>query len=129
VPKNAPTIGRLMAIVMVATGVYIDAGCLGGAKDQSPTAPGAPRVLSVTVTPPAVTLPIGQSQLLAVAVVADVGANRTVTWISSDPLIASVDQGGTVTARAAGVAIITAASRADPAVKGTTTVTVPPPTI
>ena len=51
-------------------------------------------------------------------------SDHTVTWTSSDPDVATVDQRGTVTAHAKGTAVITATSVIDPAASASCTVTV-----
>ena len=82
-------------------------------------------VHSVTVTPPAVTLNVGDKVTLAASVDADAGVNdRTVTWSSSNTAIATVDLNGVVTAVAPGNASIIAASKADAGVRGAASITV-----
>jgi hypothetical protein len=85
-------------------------------------------VHSVTVTPAVITnLQVGGSFTLAASVDAGSGVtNRTVTWTSSDPSIASVDPAtGKVTGvKVGGPVTITAASAADATVKGAALVTV-----
>ena len=55
-------------------------------------------------------LHVGKSFTITATVKPDNAWNRTVTWSSSDPSIATVDENGTVTAIAEGEAIITAES-------------------
>lgn len=50
--------------------------------------------------------------------------DRSVTWTSSDPQVASVDENGVVTGVGVGTAVITAASVLDPTVSASCTVTV-----
>ena len=52
-------------------------------------------------------LAIGKSQTLSVTVYPSDASNKTVSWSSSDSNIASVDQSGTVTAKAKGTCTIT----------------------
>lgn len=70
-------------------------------------------VASVTVSPPTVTLKVGGTQRLA-ALLFDADGNpltgRVVTWSSSDPTVATVDNTGLVTAVAVGPATVTATS-------------------
>lgn len=81
-------------------------------------------VATVTVAPAAPIVPVGTTVQLA-ATVKDAGGNvltgRSVTWISSDPTIASVGTNGLVTGVAVGAVTITATSEG---VNGTATVTV-----
>lgn len=51
-------------------------------------------------------------------------SDRTVTWSTSDPRVATVDETGTVTAVGAGKCVITAASTLDPQITESCTVTV-----
>ena len=71
-------------------------------------------VASVTVSPPTLSLTLGGPPGQLTATVKDASGNvltnRPVTWTSSDPLIASVDQTGLVTPVAVGPATITATS-------------------
>ena len=50
--------------------------------------------------------------------------DRSVTWTTSDPSVATVDSHGLVSARSAGTAVITATSNLDPSVSASCTVTV-----
>lgn len=84
------------------------AGC-GNSDASGPPPP--PAVASVTVMPPQVTVDIGATTQLT-AQVRDGSGNlltgRTVSWISGDPAIATVDQSGLVRGVSAGVVSITA---------------------
>ena len=81
-------------------------------------------VAAVTVTPASVNMPVGLTAQLA-ATPRDASGNplagRVVTWASSNAAVASVSGGGLVTAVAAGVATITAASEGQ---SGSATITV-----
>ena len=93
--------------------------------DEGETAPTpAPTVSAVTIDPPTpAALDVGKTMELSAAVSytdepqdTDEAAklNRTVTWTSASPSIATVDDKGVVTAVTPGEAKITAASKADP---------------
>jgi len=92
------------------------------------TDPGDPVPTSVTIEPGELVLefeagmPPQYGQLTAT--VQPSGVNQAVTWVSSNPAVAFVDQTGRVTAVGAGTATITATSVADPEVSGTVSVTV-----
>src|SRR6266480_2970924 len=90
------------------------------------TCPGSP-VASVSVAPPAATVPVGQAVQLT-ATPKDANGNaltgRAVTWSSSNTSVANVDGSGLVTAAAAGSATITAMSEGQ---SGTSSITVTPP--
>jgi uncharacterized protein YjdB len=68
-------------------------------------------VATVSVSPPSLTLKIGESSELAASAKAEDGTvltGRTVAWSTSDAKIAAVDAGGNVTGVAAGTAKVTA---------------------
>jgi uncharacterized protein YjdB len=83
-----------------------------------------PPVASVVVTPPQISVAVGVRTTFTAAVL-DAGGNalsgRTVTWASSNPLIAGVDASGVVTPLSVGAATITATSEGK---NGTSTITV-----
>jgi len=83
-------------------------------------------VHSVTVSPPSANMNVGDKVTFAASVDADAGVtNRTVTWSSSNPAVATVDATtGAAEAKAAGTASIIAKSVADPNVSGAAVVTV-----
>lgn len=85
-----------------------------------------PAVTEVTVDPAELTLAVGDDDVLFRATVAVVsGAPRDVTWVSSDPGVATVDPAeGLVSAVAPGTATITATSVFDGTAWGTATVNV-----
>ncbi len=67
-------------------------------------------VSAISVNPPAVSLKVGESTELSVAVTPSDAADKTIVWTTSDAKIASVDN-GKVSALAAGTANITATSK------------------
>lgn len=83
-----------------------------------------PVVRDVALQPSALSMTVGDSRQLTVSVTADEGASKKVLWKSSNSTIASVDQGGTVTAVAFGSAIITAFSESDTTRQATALVSV-----
>jgi len=56
-------------------------------------------------------LPVGGSEKLVAQVTPVSTAEQTVTWFSSDPLVASVSSQGTICGNAPGVAYVVAAAR------------------
>ena len=106
---------RLLAIATLALSA---AACK--ASTTSPTA----HVRTITLSPATLQLLAGQSQTVTAAVTADPGADTALNWTSSAPLIASVDQGGKVTAHSGGTANIVATSKSDPTVSATAVVSV-----
>jgi hypothetical protein len=83
-------------------------------------------VHAVVVTPISVlNLAVGASVTFAAAVDADAAVtDRTVTWTSADPTVATVDANGKVTGVKVGTTTIIAAAKADANVKGSALVTV-----
>ena len=71
---------------------------------------GAVKVDAIELSDSEKKLNVGKSFTITATVKPDNAWNRTVTWRSSDPSIATVDENGTVTAIAEGEAIITAES-------------------
>lgn len=82
-------------------------------------------VTGVTVSPNALTLTVGQSGKLTATVKPSNASKKTINWSSSNANVVSV-AGGTVTARAQGTAVITAAAADGSGKKATCTVTVNP---
>lgn len=64
-------------------------------------------VTGVTLNKTALSLSIGDSETLVATVAPERATDKSVVWSSSAPSIASVDQNGKVTAKAAGTAVIT----------------------
>ena len=83
-------------------------------------------VESVTVNGPSAMV-VGDTGS-ATATVLPEGANKEVSWTSSDSTVVSVGANGALEAKAAGSATITATSTADNTKKGTLTITVSEPT-
>lgn len=80
---------------------------------------------AVTVTPAEVALAPGATRQLAASVTPVTAEDRSVTWISSDESVATVDANGLATAVADGVATITATSTRDTAGQAAITVASP----
>ncbi len=100
---------------------YIEVYLSGGA-------PVTPTVNSVTVSPASATLdPNDTQQLTATVDATPASADKSVTWSSSDPSVATVSESGLVTAVAQGTATITATSNLDNTKSGTCSVTVNAP--
>lgn len=101
-------------------------------EPESPAPTPTPTVSGVTISPsPADPLDVGKKLTLTASVTYDTDASsydakldRTVTWKSASPSIATVDDKGVVTAVAPGEAKITAASKVNPAKKDECTVAV-----
>ena len=108
--------------------VVVDANAPGGLSAEPAPEPPAPApVASVTVSPSSSTLAIGASTQLAATTLDGSGGvltGRTVSWTSSNALVATVSSTGFVTALTSGTATITATSEGR---SGTASVTVPAP--
>lgn len=91
---------------------YISVGssCPSSLKlvNESEYQPGPVQATSVTLDHTNITLYPGETQTISATVAPDNTADKTVTWTSSNPAIASVDAYGKVTAVAPGSATITA---------------------
>ena len=81
-------------------------------------------ITSVTVTPESASIPVGGKVMLLNTVLASSGADQTVTWTSSAPTVATVDNFGVVTGLSAGSATITAKSVVDSTKTDTASITV-----
>jgi hypothetical protein len=92
----------LAAIVSVAS-------CGEKPGDPSPL----PEILSITLTPPAAQIMVGQSLTLNLSVEARGNVARTVTWTTSSSAVATVDGSGVVTGRSPGTVTIIATSTVD----------------
>lgn len=77
-------------------------------NDVSLTTSYAISVSDVSLDKSELSLTVGGTQTLTATVVPSDATNKAVTWSSSDPTIASVDENGVVTAQKAGTATITA---------------------
>lgn len=93
-----------------------------GAHENGTTVTTVP-VSGVTITPATVTLSPAATQQLTATVSPTNATNKSVTWISNNPGIATVNASGLVTAVASGTAIITATT-VDGKKTNTSTITV-----
>ena len=91
------------------------------------TPPAAVPVSKLTLDRQSVTLAKGDTATLKATVEPANTTNNDVTWTSDKPTIATVDATGKVTAKAAGVAVVSVKSKADPTKQATCTVTVTEP--
>ena len=108
---------------LTLAGVLLLSGCGGGGESTAPP-PNPPQVRSVTVTPAAATLRVGDTQALSALVDVINGASTAVTWSSESPAVATVSQSGTVSAVATGTAVIRATSAVNSAQSGSAVITV-----
>jgi hypothetical protein len=99
---------------------------IGAAPPEVPPDP----VASVEVTPDSTRVAVGETAQLAVATRNGGGeplTGRVVTWTSDDAQVATVSDGGLVTAVAAGTATITATSEGKSGTAGVTVIALPEP--
>lgn len=82
------------------------------------------KVKSVNVTPSTAALVVGDTTTLKAEVLPADATDPTITWKSSDETVATVDQNGKVTAKAAGTATIKAVSNANDTIYDSCEVTV-----
>ena len=84
---------------------------------------GSTEVTSVTLNTYALSLEVGKTGKLSATVLPDSAANKSITWSSSKTDVASVSSNGTVTAKKAGTAVITATATNGKSASCTVTVT------
>lgn len=84
---------------------------------------GGADIESISLSPATTTLSVGQEILLN-ATIAPANAKRNLTWISSNPNVATIDNTGKVTAVANGTTTITCQSTDNPSIKCTAQITV-----
>ena len=81
-------------------------------------------VRSVSVSPAATAIRVGDTQAFTATVAADAGLSTAVTWASTNPAVASISATGVVTGVSVGGTTVRATSVADPTFSTTATVTV-----
>jgi uncharacterized protein YjdB len=131
--SSAPTIASVSStgeVTAVAAGeALITVTTLDGNKkaDCAVTVEGGDpnAIASVTLNYTERTLNVGQTVQLIATVLPEGAANRTVTWSTSNANIATVSNGGLVTAQVPGQVSITVTSNADSTKFASCTVTVP----
>lgn len=120
--------GQKSALLGLALGLAVLGMTACEDKTTVDIPPPEPPPLSISVTPAAVSLQVGQSaQIVAQVTGGATGGDKSVTWASSNTSVASVSASGnvvTVNAVAAGVSTITATAVADANVKAAAAVTV-----
>lgn len=84
---------------------------------------GGADIESISLSPATTTLSVGQEILLN-ATIAPANAKRNLTWTSSNPNVATIDNTGKVTAVANGTTTITCQSTDNPSIKCTAQITV-----
>lgn len=94
-----------------------------GRSDEGPGSPDPVAVTGVTVSPTSITLDQGNTATITATVAPANATDKTVTWSSNNPSVASVSSNGVVTALAMGSAIITATT-VDGNFTATSTITV-----
>lgn len=97
----------------LAFGGLLLAACGGGDAPAAPVTPTPPPVTvgQVALTPDTARLQVGESQVFQASVRSTTGAvltDRTVSWATTDPAVATVDATGRVTAAAPGQATVRA---------------------
>ena len=113
--------GKVKAIVK---GTATITATVDGQSATCPVTVNTIDVTSVEVIPNTLTLIVNDSRALSVTVKPDNATDKNIEWTSSNPSVATVDNTGEVTAKAAGTATITAT--AHNGVKGTCALTVNP---
>ncbi|MCM1368681.1 MAG: Ig-like domain-containing protein [Roseburia sp.] len=114
---------KLLLALAVMVCVLCCALCLTACNGGSDTV----AVESVTLSQTTLTLEIDGTETLTATVTPDNATDKTVTWSSSAPTIATVDNAGKVTAKAEGTATITATTANDKTATCAVTVNAPAP--
>lgn len=96
--------GEGTAVITVRTSNGLSASCTVTAKKSQTD------VTSIQITPASCGLEVGKKYTLTATVLPANATDKTITWKSSMPSVASIDNNGTVTALSAGSAVITASS-------------------
>ena len=86
-------------------------------------------VTGITLDKTALEITVGETATLTASVTPDNATDKSITWSSANESIATVDQNGKVTAKAAGTVKITATAKDGSGVKGECEVTVTPITV
>lgn len=81
-------------------------------------------VSSLTLSKSELEIAIGESEQLSVTILPNDAVNKKVTWSSSNPAVATVDQSGNVVAASAGTCVITCSATDGSGVKATCNVSV-----
>ena len=81
-------------------------------------------VIEIKITPESATVQIGETLDLAVTISPEDAYNRAITWNSSNPDVATIDQNGKVTAVTEGTTTITAIAQDGSNVQGSCTIKV-----
>lgn len=121
--QSAVTIASRAARAAVLAMAMGSSACSGGDGGSEP-----PRVASVTISPPTVSVSVGGTTQLSAAVTASNGStlSRPVSWSSGSAAIATVSASGLVTGVTVGTATISAAADG---ITGSAQVTVTPPPV
>lgn len=120
--KNGKVAKTWTETVNGATTITLDSSDSPGCSWEDETVPCS--VSGVTVSPSTLTLIEGQTNILSKTVNSTGTCENTVTWSSTDPSVATVDQTGKVTAVSAGTATIKATSNDNETKVGQCAVTV-----
>ena len=126
VDENGLVMGNALGNVIITAISVFDALQRGTAEI---TVDAAPAVIEVTIDPTLDTVNVGEIITLEESVVTEGGADASVTWISSDIGIATVDANGIVSGVSRGTVTITATSVFDNTVTGAATVLVLDPQV
>ena len=95
-------------VTLVSNGsATITATTVDGAKTASCSYTVTTPVSSVTVSPTTLSLAVNGTQQLSTTVQPSTASDQTVTYVSSAPVVATVDMSGVVTGRSSGTATIT----------------------
>ena len=110
--RYAPTTVLSLALLLYLT--VAESGCGGGSSAAAAPPLPTKSLTSIVISPAAPTVALGQSkQLTAIGVFSDHSRQdmtKTVTWVSAQPSVASIDQSGLALGKLVGSANLTATS-------------------
>lgn len=116
--------GRVRAVSVGSTSITVEANDPSGVSREIAVTVQPALVSSVALEREALALRIGDTETLVATVLPDYAGNKTLSWSSSAPTVASVDAEGNVTALSIGESTITATTTDGTNLSASATVTV-----
>ncbi|MBC8086182.1 MAG: Ig-like domain-containing protein [Phycisphaerae bacterium] len=110
----------LVCLALVANALFASCG------DDALVAPPVPKAHSLEVFPNPATVRVSEDLVMVAKLVADSGADRGLTWRSSDPRRVTISATGILTGVSVGPAVISVSSDANPELVSVVSVTVGP---
>ena len=103
-----------LSLVLLLSLAIVESGCGGSPSAAAATPPSSKSLTSILISPTAPTVALDQSQQLTATAVFSDGSKqdmtKTVTWVSAQPSVASINQSGLASGKVIGSAKLTATS-------------------